>query len=124
MSEIFDLSGRVVVVTGSTGVLAGSAADYLAARGARIVYLGRNPEKVEWAVAQAKTKSPAAECLGLVADVLDRDALEKARDTILESWGRIDGLINGAGGNMPGATISRRKRSPISTSTRSSRSST
>lgn len=109
MSEIFDLSGRVVVVTGSTGVLAGSAADYLAARGARIVYLGRNPEKVEWAMAEAKTKAPSADCLGLVADVLDRDALEKARDTILESWGRIDGLINGAGGNMPGATISPEK---------------
>jgi NAD(P)-dependent dehydrogenase (short-subunit alcohol dehydrogenase family) len=105
MNPLFDLTDRVYLITGSTGSLAGSAADYLAAQGARIVYLGRNQEKLDAALAKCRALTPTAECLGLVADVLDRPALERARDTVLEKWGRIDGLLNGAGGNMPGATI-------------------
>ncbi|MCB1129487.1 MAG: SDR family oxidoreductase [Verrucomicrobiae bacterium] len=102
---IFDLNGRVVVVTGATGVLAGSAADYLAGQGARVAYLGRSPDKVEAACARARAAHPQSECLGVVADVLDHPSLECARDQVLETWGTIDGLLNGAGGNMPGATI-------------------
>ncbi len=101
----FDLAGRVYVMTGATGALTGSAADYLGAQGARVVYLGRSQEKLDAALAKARGKTPGAECLGLVADVLDRGALERARDAVLQHWGRIDGLVNGAGGNMPGATI-------------------
>lgn len=105
MSSLFDLTDRVVLVTGATGALAGSAADYLAAQGARVVYFGRNQEKLDAALAKCRSITPDAQCLGLIADVLDRPALERARDTILEKWGRIDALLNGAGGNMPGATI-------------------
>ncbi len=105
MSALFDLAGRVVLVTGATGALAGSAADYLAAHGARVVYLGRSREKLDAALAKCRAKTPGAECLGLVADVLDRPALENARDETLRKWGRIDALLNGAGGNVPGATI-------------------
>lgn len=106
---LFDLSDRVIVVTGATGALAGSAADYLASQNARIVYLGRNHEKIESAIARCREKMPDAQCLGLKADVLDREALERVRDKVLEKWGRIDGLLNGAGGNMPGATITPEK---------------
>ncbi|MDR0532701.1 MAG: SDR family oxidoreductase [Verrucomicrobiales bacterium] len=106
MSHLFDLAGRVIVVSGATGALAGSAADYLASQGARVVYLGRSQDKLDAALAKCKQQTPAAECLGLVADVLDRPALEQVRDTVLKKWSRIDGLLNGAGGNMPGATIS------------------
>ncbi|MFT3990038.1 MAG: SDR family NAD(P)-dependent oxidoreductase [Luteolibacter sp.] len=105
MNSLFDIKGRVVVVTGSTGVLAGSAADYLASQGARVVYLGRSQDKVDAALAKCRTQTPDAEILGLIADVLDRPALEAARDAVLEKWGRVDVLINGAGGNQPGATI-------------------
>lgn len=105
MNSLFDLTERVFVVTGATGALAGSAADYLASQGARVVYLGRSSEKLESALDKCRTQTPSAQCLGLVADVLDRGALESARDEVLQKWGRIDGLINGAGGNMPGATI-------------------
>lgn len=105
MNPLFDLTDRVYLITGSTGSLAGSAADYLAAQGARIVYLGRSQEKLDASLAKCRSLTPAAQCLGLVADVLDRPALEQARDIVLEKWGRIDGLLNGAGGNMPGATI-------------------
>ena len=104
-NSLFDLSDRVVLITGATGALAGSAACYLASQGARIVYLGRSREKLDAAIAQCMKLSPDAQCLGLVADVLDRVALEKARDAVLQRWGRIDALLNAAGGNMPGATI-------------------
>src|SRR2546422_23167 len=106
---LFDLTDRVILVTGATGALAGSAADYLAAQGARVVYLGRSEEKLDAALAKCSAKSPGAQCLGIAADVLDRPALERARDEVLAKWGRIDGLLNGAGGNMPGATISPEK---------------
>lgn len=106
---LFDLTDRVILVTGATGALAGSAADYLAAQGARVVYFGRSQEKLDAALAKCRARTPEAKVLGLVADVLDRPALERARDTVMDTWGRIDGLLNGAGGNMPGATISPEK---------------
>jgi NAD(P)-dependent dehydrogenase (short-subunit alcohol dehydrogenase family) len=109
MNQIFDIKDRVIVVTGSTGALAGSAADYLASVGARVVYLGRSQAKLDASLAKCRKASPNAQCLGLVADVLDRPALEKACADVLAKWGGIDGLLNGAGGNMPGATISPEK---------------
>lgn len=104
-NSLFDITGRVVVITGSTGALAGSAATYLASQGARVVYLGRSQEKLDAALAKCLQLSPEAQCLGLIADVMDRPALERASDAILNKWGRIDALLNAAGGNMPGATI-------------------
>lgn len=105
MSSIFDITGKVVVVTGATGALTGSAADYLAAQGARVVYLGRTQAKLDAAIAKVRAAVPSAEVLGLAADVNDRPALERARDAIVAKWGRVDALLNGAGGNQPGATI-------------------
>ena len=109
MSNIFNLRGKVVVITGATGTLTGSAADYLAGEGARVVYLGRSREKLDAAISKVLALHPAAEVIGLVADVSDRPALEAARDEVLAKWGRIDALINGAGGNQPGATITPEK---------------
>lgn len=102
---LFDLSAKVIVITGATGTLTGSAAAYLAANGARVVYLGRSQAKLDAALAAARAAHPAADVLGLVADVQDRPALERARDAIIARWGRIDALLNGAGGNQPGASI-------------------
>ena len=105
MSGLFDLTDRVVVVTGATGALAGSAADYLVAQRARVAYLGRAQDKLDAALSRCRAETPGAQCLGLIADVLDRPALERARDIVLQRWGRVDGLLNAAGGNQPGATI-------------------
>jgi len=105
MNQLFDLSDRVVIVTGATGALAGSAAHYLASQGARVVYLGRSEKKLEATLEKCRKQIPNAQCLGLTADVLDRPSLEHVRDTVLEKWGKIDALLNAAGGNMPGATI-------------------
>lgn len=102
-SSLFDLSQRVIVVTGATGVLAGSAARYLAAQGARVVFLGRDQAKLDRAVAD--TRNLPGETLAYSCDVLDVAGLERVRDDILARFGRIDALVNAAGGNQPGATI-------------------
>lgn len=105
----FALTDRVIIVTGATGALAGSAADYLASQGARLVYLGRSQGKLDAALSKCRKQTPDAQCIGLIADVLDRAALERVRDEVITKWGRIDALVNGAGGNMPGATITPEK---------------
>ena len=101
MNELFNIKDKVVAITGSTGVLAGELARYLAKEGAKIVFMGRSQAKLDAAMKGLEN----CDCLGCVADVLDRPALEKARADILQKYGKLDALINGAGGNMPGATI-------------------
>ena len=105
MNSLFDLKDRVIIATGATGILVGSAATYLAAQGARIACIGRDRERLAATLGRIRAAAPNAQCLGLLADVLDRPALEAARDQVLQKWGRIDALLNGAGGNMPEATI-------------------
>jgi NAD(P)-dependent dehydrogenase (short-subunit alcohol dehydrogenase family) len=106
-SSLFDIRGRVIAITGALGALSGAAAEYFIAQGAKVAYLdlSMNPEKFAAVEAHARSIDPEAEVIGLSANVLERASLEKARDAILEKWGRIDVLLNGAGGNMAGATI-------------------
>ena len=102
-SSLFDITNRVVVVTGATGVLAGSAAKHLVAQGARVVFLARDPVKLDRALAEAK--GLPGECVSYPCNVLDQAGLEKVRAAVVARYGRIDALINAAGGNQPGATI-------------------
>jgi len=102
-ASLFDLSQRVIVITGATGVLAGSAARYLAGQGARVVFLGRDQAKLDQA--KSDTRGLPGETLGFSCDVQDREGLERVREEIVAKFGRIDALINAAGGNQPGATI-------------------
>jgi NAD(P)-dependent dehydrogenase (short-subunit alcohol dehydrogenase family) len=101
--NLFELSGKVIVVTGATGILAGGAAKYLQQQGATVVYLGRNQEKVSQALEEARAISD--QCFGYTCDVVDQAGLEAVYEQIMTELGRVDVLINGAGGNMPGATI-------------------
>ena len=103
MKDLFDLDGKVIVVTGATGVLAGGTAHYLQENGAKVVYLGRNHEKVDATLAKAQKISD--ECMGITADVMDETRLSVGYNEVMKKFGRIDALINGAGGNMSGATI-------------------
>jgi len=103
MTSLFDLKDLVVVVTGATGVLAGEAARYLAAQGAKVALLGRTREKLDAAVSTITASGGTAS--GHVADVLSESDLQRALGEILALYGRVDALLNGAGGNMPGATI-------------------
>lgn len=103
MNEIFSLKDKVIVVSGSTGVLAGAAAQYLASQGANVAFLGRNKEKLEAALASVKNFEGDSICA--VCDVQDENSLRAANDAILKKYGRIDVIVNGAGGNMPGAVV-------------------
>src|SRR5688500_3102461 len=94
----FSLEGKVAVVTGGYGVLGASLASGLAAAGARVAVLGRRREPA--ARKAEELRAFGADACALVADVLDEKALDAARDELLSSWGRIDILINAAGGNV------------------------
>ena len=97
-SNPFSLEGKVAVITGGYGVLGGSIATGLANAGARIAILGRHQDKAERKAAEIR--STGAEARSVIADVLDEKALDAARDELLADWGRIDILINAAGGNI------------------------
>ena len=101
--RLFDLSGKVAVVTGATGVLGGAMARGLAMAGARVGVLGRRKERAEEVAAEVGNRG--GEALALRADVLNGEQLEDARDAVLERWGRVDVLVNAAGGNVPAATV-------------------
>lgn len=101
--DLFDIKGRVIIITGGYGVLGSSMARCLAKAGAHVVIVGRNEEKGK-ALADELSVS-GTEALFCQADVLEREKLEKAKKDILARFGHIDVLINAAGGNMPGATI-------------------
>ena len=101
--ELFDIKGRVIVITGGYGILGSSMARCLAHAGAHVVIVGRNEEKGQALVKELT--AAGTEALFCQADVLDREQLEKAKEDILAKFGHLDVLINAAGGNMPGATI-------------------
>jgi NAD(P)-dependent dehydrogenase (short-subunit alcohol dehydrogenase family) len=98
MSDIFSLQGRTAVVTGGYGVLGGTMAAGIAAAGARVAILGRRREAAE--AKCAELRASGAECMYLLADVLDEDSLRTARDELLSTWGQVDILLNAAGGNV------------------------
>lgn len=104
MNELFDLKGKVAVVTGGSGTLGGSISKYLAQNGVKVAVVGRTQENVDLRL--GKIHAVGGEGIGLVVDVLDVEALKKARTTVLEKWGKVDILVNTAGGNLPGATLS------------------
>ncbi len=98
-----EIKGKVIVITGGSGTLGGALAEYLIQQGCRIVVIGYHEERV-----LQKLKSLAihgGDPLGLAVDVTDEQQLVNARSQIVSRWGRIDVLINAAGGNMPGATV-------------------
>jgi len=97
------LQDKVILVTGATGALAGTTAKYLIHQGARVVFLSRSQDRADAAVAECGAHVDQA--MACAASVSNQQELEEVRDQILARWGRIDALINGAGGNQPGATI-------------------
>lgn len=102
-TDLFCIEGKVIVLTGGYGVLGSDMSQYLAKQGAKVVILGRMKDKGEELV--AKIKSEGGDALFLVTDVLNKEILEDNRNEIIKAYGKIDVLVNAAGGNMPGATI-------------------
>ena len=103
MKNLFEIKNRVVVITGGTGVLGSCMVEYLAEQGAKVVVLARNKENGDKLVTGIKAKG--FEALFLQSDVNDKAILEQNAQDIVSKYGRIDVLINAAGGNMSGATI-------------------
>lgn len=104
MSDPFGISGKAAVVTGGGGVLCSEMARALAGRGAKVAVLDINEIQAK-AVADT-IRAQGGVAIGLAANVLDRASLECARDEVAREFGRVDILINGAGGNKADATVS------------------
>jgi NAD(P)-dependent dehydrogenase (short-subunit alcohol dehydrogenase family) len=103
MTEQFSLKDKVVVVTGGTGILGNSFVNAIVEAGGAVGILGRN-EKVASDRAEAINKN-GGNALALVADVMDEKQLSAAKEKAVAHFGKIDGLVNGAGGNMPEGTL-------------------
>jgi len=103
LREQFGLDGQVAIVTGGGGALGSAMAHGLAQAGARVVLLGRTQTRLDQAVADITRAG--GDAIGLVADVHDRAQLVSVRDELGARFGRIDILINAAGGNVPAATL-------------------
>jgi len=95
----YSLKGKVIVVTGGTGILGNSFVNGIVEAGGAVGILGRN-EAVARERAEAINKN-GGKAIALVADVLNEQELEDAKSQVWDVFGRLDGLVNGAGGNMP-----------------------
>jgi NAD(P)-dependent dehydrogenase (short-subunit alcohol dehydrogenase family) len=99
----FNLTGKVALITGGTGVLGSAIALGLAQAGAKVAVLGRRKDVGE--ATAATIRKFKGESLPLTADVLDIASLEAAKLQLLECWNRLDVLVNCAGGNVPEAIV-------------------
>ncbi|OYT15524.1 MAG: D-mannonate oxidoreductase [Bacteroidetes bacterium 4572_77] len=103
MKNLFDISNKVCIVTGGSGVLGGAISSYLLQQKVKIAILGSNKDRLD-----AKIKilqNISNDVIGFECDVLDKTKVEEVCSHILNKFGTIDVLLNAAGGNMPGATI-------------------
>lgn len=103
-SGCYDFSGRVAVLTGGAGVLCSTLARALGDCGAKVVILDIVEEVTNRLAAELEEKG--VDCLAIKTDVLDKEDLKRAAERVMETFGRVDILINGAGGNRPEATTS------------------
>jgi NAD(P)-dependent dehydrogenase (short-subunit alcohol dehydrogenase family) len=103
MNSIFNLEGKVALITGGAGVLGSNMAQVLAKQGVITGIVGRTLEKAQAVV--DKIVNEGGKAFALQGNVLIQEELGTIRDFIADKYGRLDILINAAGGNMPGATI-------------------
>jgi len=102
-STLFSLQDKVIVVTGGTGILGKAFIEGIVSFGGTAVIVGRNEEEGNKRAAEINANGGKA--LFIKGNVLDEKEMEKVRDITLEKFGSIDGLVNGAGGNMPQGII-------------------
>ena len=101
--SMFDIKDQVVVITGGRGVLGRAIGSHLAREGAKVVLLGRRKDVGEELAEDIRKQGGHATFM--VCDVTDIEAVNQVRDEVVRLYGRVDALLNAAGGNMPGATI-------------------
>lgn len=105
MSNLFDIRDNVTVITGGTGVLGRAIAKYLACEGAKVIILGRKEDVGRAIVDDVMAANPAGSIEFMRTDVMDRELVERDCADIVARYGRVDTLLNAAGGNQKGATI-------------------
>ncbi|WP_199120618.1 SDR family oxidoreductase [Pedobacter sp. ASV28] len=103
MEQSFSLKDKVIVVTGGTGILGNSFVNAIVEAGGAVGILGRN-EKIANERADAINKN-GGKAIALIADAMDEEQLIAAREKVLKAFGKIDGLVNAAGGNMPDGVL-------------------
>ena len=96
---LFSLKEKVIIVSGGTGILGGAFVKAIAAAGAKVVIIGRNEKVGDARTAEINNSGGIA--IFIATDVLVEAQLINAREKIIASFGRIDGLVNAAGGNIP-----------------------
>jgi len=104
LTQMYDFSGRSIVVTGGAGILGGEICCALVGCGAKVALLDRDPSLADRLMKRFETA--VGEAIVVYGDVLKTDTLEQARQVVLDSFGGIDCLVNAAGGNKPEATTS------------------
>ena len=105
MNNLFDIKGKVTVMTGACGVLGATIVKYFAAQGSKVVLLDLERAAAVGEKLVAEIKADGGEAMFLPTNVLDRSVLEKNLADILAAYGRVDILLNGAGGNMGPANV-------------------
>lgn len=104
LESLFALSGKVAAVTGGGGVLCGTMSRALGKLGVKVAVLDLIEESAKKVAGEIVAQG--GEAIGVKCDVLDKASVEAAREAVLARWGRVDILINGAGGNKKQATTS------------------
>jgi NAD(P)-dependent dehydrogenase (short-subunit alcohol dehydrogenase family) len=99
----FSLKDKVIIVTGGTGILGNSFVNAIVEAGGAVGILGRKAEVAEER-AEAINKQ-GGKAIALVADAMDEQQLQQAKEKILKAFGKVDGLVNAAGGNMPDGVL-------------------
>ncbi len=102
LNELFSLDGKVAAVTGGGGVLFGAVARGLASLGVKVAVLDLRLNEAQQTADAIRQAGGTAEAVQI--DVLDPASVTRAKDAVLKAFGRVDILINGAGGNHPKAT--------------------
>ncbi len=103
MANVFSVEGKAVVITGAGGVLCGAMARSLGHAGAKIAVLDIN-ENAANKVAE-EIAANGGEAVAIKCNVLEKGSIEAASKEVLKSFGTVDILINGAGGNNKDATV-------------------
>ena len=101
--NLFDLDDKVILITGGCGVLGGGIAKYLLANNATVILLHYKEQALKETINEFRTVSSKVD--GYVCNVVEEQSLQKVAVQIMNTYGKIDVLINAAGGNKPGATV-------------------
>lgn len=101
--NLFNLENKIILITGGCGVLGGGIAKYLLENNATVILLHYKEEPLTSTIKDLKQISEKVE--GYVCNVVEENSMKIAAEKIMKAHGRIDALINAAGGNKPGATV-------------------